>query len=479
MREWNMTSDGDRIRAALIDAVSSGDRQRMAELCTVHRATIARDFPAWTQVPVEPRGDPATVQRYARALMRVAHFFDTQLGDSTLLEAMSGPPEANPIVTWQGALGQAQKLMGELRYAEARQLLFGTLADIRGLTGSAVDSLLPVTHGMLGQCCFQLGEAAAALDPTTAALRLCQEHGDQEGILAYQGNLFEIHRYLGRAGEAADAAQRCAEALTAMGRARQAEAWQRHARLVRAGEPLNRVVALVDNDERELDEVQSVSGQQVHFIFKRNRLTLEPARRRTGEGEQIGAQGHHAEAHTAFQEAARLDPFDPHPRYLSGLALLHLRRYHEAVVEYGATERLAPGWFNCRADLWLARELARGAMDHGLYQVVYLLEDSPMPPQEKVRMAEGALRTAPRLAPLHLFYGHNLATLGAQAEAETAYRNGLGCVTEPDVRTQLLVALGMTVPSERERVALLSEAAAATNGNLISAAMATLALRTR
>jgi len=332
---------------------------------------------------------------------------------------------------------------------------------------------------MLGQCHFQIGEAASALGPTATALRLCQEHGDLQGILAYQGSLFEIHRYLGQAEQAADAAQKCADTLMSAGQAPQAAAWQRHARLVRAGEPLNRVVAMVDGHEWELDDVQSVGGQQVHFVFKRNRLTLEPARRRTGEGEQIGAQGRHAEAHAAFQEAARLDPFDPHPRYLSGLALLHLGRYHEAVAEYETTERLAPGWFNCRADLWLARELARGALDHELYQVVYLLEDSPLPPQEKVRMAEEALRAAPRLAPLHLFYGQNLEMLGAKAAAETAYRNGLVCVTEPDVRTQLLVALGIASRSEPERVALLSEASAMVGGNLIAAAMATIALRTR
>jgi tetratricopeptide (TPR) repeat protein len=167
-----------------------------------------------------------------------------------------------------------------------------------------------------------------------------------------------------------------------------------------------------------------VRGQRVEFVFKRNRVTLAPARRRTTDGEQLGGQGRHAEAYAAFQEAARLDPFDPHPRYLSGLALLHLRRYAEAVAEYEVTERLAPGWFNCRADLWLARELARGAIDHELFRIVYQLEDAPVPPREKVGMAEAALRVAPRLAPLHLFHGRSLDALGATAAAETAYRNG-------------------------------------------------------
>jgi tetratricopeptide (TPR) repeat protein len=470
-------ADGGRIRVALIDAVSSGDHQLLAELCTTHSATIRRDFSTWIRVPAEVRADPASVQRYAGALISVAHFFATQLGDPTLLGAMQRPQESNPVVVWQHALGEARELMGRLHYGEARQVLSNALAEARELVGSAVDSLLPVTYGMLGECCFQLGDAATALDPTATALRLCEEQGDQAGVLAYLGNLFEINRYLGQAELAAVAAERYADALTTAGEARQAAMWRQHAQLVRAGEPLNRVVVVVDGDQRELDDVHGVSEQRVQFVFKRSRLTLEPARRRTSDGERLGGDGRHAEAYASFQEAARLDRFDPHSRYLSGLALLHLRRYAEAVAEYEATERLAPGWFNCRADLWLARELARGALDHELFRIVYQLEDAPLPPPEKVRVAEAALRMAPRLAPLHLFHGHNLDALGASAAAETAYRNGLDCATEPDIRTRLLLALGIASRSAPERAALLAEAAATVGGNLVSAAMATIALR--
>lgn len=474
--------ESDRVRAELIDAASSGDRQRLADLCTTHRDLIRQAFPGWTQVPVEMRSDPALIQGYGGTLFKVASFFEQQLGDPSLLEAMTGPRESNPVVTWQQTLGEAKELMGRLRYAEARQALSHAVAEARGLQGSAVDSLLPVTFGMLGECYFQLGEAATALDPTATALRLCEEQGDLAGILAYQGNLFEIHRYLGQAEPAALAAERCADALTAAGQADQAAAWRRQARVARVGEPLNRVVLMVEGaGEREvdeLDELQSVAGQRVNFIFKRNRLTLEPSRHRTGEGERLGGEGRHAEAHEAFQEAARLDPFDPHPRYLSGLTLLHLGRYAEAVSEYEATERLAPGWFHCRADLWLARELARGTLDPRLFQLLSQLEDAPIPPQEKVRMAEAALRAAPGLAPLHLFHGQNLQALGNTEAAATAYRHGLGCAAEPDIRTRLLVALGMVSPSAPERTAALTEATTTAGGNLVSTAMAKIALRT-
>jgi hypothetical protein len=73
---------------------------------------------------------------------------------------------------------------GELRFGAARQVLTSALGQARGLTGPAAERLLPVTYGKLGECCFQLGDVAAALDPTTTALRLCEQQRDLEGILA-------------------------------------------------------------------------------------------------------------------------------------------------------------------------------------------------------------------------------------------------------------------------------------------------------
>jgi hypothetical protein len=93
-------------------------------------------------------------------------------------------------------------------------------------------------------------------------------------------------------------------------------------------------------------------------------------------------------------------------------------------------------------------------------------------------MAEAALRVAPRLAPLHLFYGRSLEALGARPAAEAAYRDGLACATEPDVRSRLLVALGVASGYAPERATALAEATATVGGNLVAAAMATVALRT-
>jgi tetratricopeptide (TPR) repeat protein len=376
----------------------------------------------------------------------------------------------------QQVLGPARELMSGLRFAEARQLLSNGLAEADGVHGPNADRFRAFANGMLGECCFQMGDTAAALEPTATALRLCEAQGDQAGVVAYLENLVEIHRYQAQAEPAAAAAERSADVLAAAGQARRAAEWRSQARVMRAGEPLNRVMVVLGDDRYELDDLPG-GELEGGFTFQRNRVTLAPARQRTAAGERLGGQGRQAEAYQAFQEAARLDPFDPHSRYLSGLALLFLRRYAEAVTEYEATERLAPGWFQCRADLWMARELDRGALDHELFVTAYQLQNAPLPAAEKARMAAAALPAAPGLAPLYLFQGDALAALGATIEAGAAYRNGLACAAEPDIRTRLLVALGIVSPSAPERAALFDEAARTEGGNLIATAMATVAPR--
>ncbi|SNY45845.1 tetratricopeptide repeat protein [Paractinoplanes atraurantiacus] len=367
-------------------------------------------------------------------------------------------------------VAMARELMNSARYEEARQLLAGLLDE------PATDRLRAVAHGMLGECDFGLGDAASAIEPTTTALRMCEDQDDRAGIRAYLENLVEMHRYLGQAEPAANAAERVAEVLAREGEQRRAAWRRRQAGIIRAGEPLNRVVVMLDGGVRcEVGDVPAASGVSVTFVFERDRITLAPASARTAEGERLGSAGQFAEAYEAFQQAARLDPYDPHAHYLSGLSLLHLRRYDEAIAEYETTERLAPGWFHCRTDLWLARELAAGALTPEQYELFYLLEHAPLPPHQKVQTALAALRATPRLAPLYLFHGQAMAALGRSPEA--SYRDGLDCAAEPDIRGRLLVALSTAVKSDEERRSLRAEAAAMTDGNLVASAMASVALR--
>jgi hypothetical protein len=145
------------------------------------------------------------------------------------------------------------------------------------------------------------------------------------------------------------------------------------------------------------------------------------------------------------------------------------------VKSYAATESLAPGWFNCRADQWLAQQLAQGKLDYEMFLSLSKLEDEAFSPEQKVRLAQRALDRAPNLAPLWLFYGKNLEQLKRSKDAAAAYRKGLACVKEPDIRTRLLFQLGMTLAPGAERARFLGEARAL-NGNLFAAAMAAFAL---
>jgi tetratricopeptide (TPR) repeat protein len=468
--------DPDQLREALFQAAGRGDRKRLEGLCRKNRQAVLDHFPRWQKPPEALRSDPAAMQGYVHGLVSVAQVFAERLGCPDLLNRLMGTPDSNPLLRWQDRLGQAQQLMAELRYQEARDLLTDVLIDVRELEGTGADKYRPVTLGCLGECYFQDREADKAVPHLEQALQLCAQTGDQEGVVVYLGNLYEVHRYLGRSEAAAAYAERLSAALAERGRTEEARRYRRQAETVSAGEPRNRVVAVVDGVFYELDEVVAVEGKRVQFQFERNRVTLRPAAERTRRGEELGSQGRYEEALALFREAAQADPLDPHARYQEGYTLLHLQRYPQAVESYQTAEELAPGWFHCRTDLWLAQQLVLGHLGHDTGVAVLVLENSPLPPEENVRLAEQILSRAPDLAPAHLLLGQNLARLGRGPDAQAAFRRGLDCAAEPDVRTRLLVELGVRSEDHGQRDTLLREAQAL-QGNLVAAAQATLALR--
>jgi hypothetical protein len=104
------------------------------------------------------------------------------------------------------------------------------------------------------------------------------------------------------------------------------------------------------------------------------------------------------------------------------------------------------------------------------------LQDGDGSPERKLPLVEQAMVKAPSLAPLHLICGKCLTQLQRVGEAKAAYRKGLACSPDPDVKTRRLVELAMQVDDEPQRLALLREAQVL-GGNLVAAAAATLALR--
>jgi tetratricopeptide (TPR) repeat protein len=253
----------EELRKQLFDAVAAGDAGALEQLCRRHREAIRQHFSAWRKPPDDVRDQPARMQGYVHALVSVAELFARRLGVPDLMNELTGTPESNPVLKWQQQLEQARQAMEELRYRETAELLTDLLIDVRGLRGSAADTYLPITYGYLGECYFQSAQADKAVAPTRQALELCERAGDAEGRLAYLGNLYEIHRYLGQAEEAAGYAERLRahdEAAALLATAVAAQAAKRGLLLLKAGIYSNciRVLCPLVLSDEELDEALSV-----------------------------------------------------------------------------------------------------------------------------------------------------------------------------------------------------------------------------
>ena len=473
--------DPERLRDLLFDAAARGEQGRVVELCRAHREAILRHIHDWKVVPEPVRGDPAAVQRWGHGLVSVAVTFERELGDPSILRLFQPPDEQNPLAQWDQKLAAAKGLMEAHRYAEAKDLLNDLLIDVRDLVAVGNISYHGLTHGHLGSCAFSMGDAAGAKSHFEHALALCQQQNDREGVAVYLGLLYDVHRYLGEASAAAAYARRAAKAVRARGQADDADRWDRRAAMAEAGEPLNRVVVSLDDRDYELDEVPGdLRSVTVRFGFVRNRPSLGLCKALTEEGGALGGRGEYYEALGAFRRAAKVDRFDPQPRYEEGLTLMYLERYAEAAEYFAATEQLAPGWYNCRGDRWLAEQLAAGEVPHAVFLLLRTEDSTPesAPYEQRLGLADEAVRHLPRFAPLHLFRGRTLEALGREPEAAGAYRTGLAADPEPDVRTRLCLSLHAVEPSGDEKKRLLEAAAAlADSGNLMAASMARVILR--
>jgi tetratricopeptide (TPR) repeat protein len=467
-------SSPEEVREALFDAARRGDAAALAKLAEEHEAGVLEHFGGWAKVPEALRRDPAAVQAYAQGLIGVAQHFAEVRGRPELIARLAGPPADNPLVRWERALKEADARMEEGDYEGAAELFRAALDGVKGLSGSGVDRYLPVTLGRIGSCLFQMGDADGAAAPFERALALCEAQGDDEGTRAYLGNLQEVQRYRGDAEAAARYLERLADLHARLDDPALAVQSRRRAGIVRAGEPLCRVVAEVDGELVEIPDLRP-STKHARFVFVRNRVTLQRSSVAVAAGVAAGEAGDFEGALAHFERAAAADRFDPWPSYHGGHTQIRLRRYREAVESFRRTEELAPGWYHCRAGRWMATELVAGALDHGLFERISALVDGALPPDRALAEARRALAQK-ELGVIHLVAGDALARLDRGTEAEAAYRRGLAIAEEPDVKTRLLVALGGRVEDRRERARLLAEAGEL-RGNLVAAAMAAMLSR--
>ena len=134
-------------------------------------------------------------------------------------------------------------------------------------------------------------------------------------------------------------------------------------------------------------------------------------------------------------------------------------------------ERLAPGWFRCRSDRWLADGLETGTISNEEFMLVRTLDDGGLDAAQATSLARQGIERFPEFAPLYLFLGDRC---GDETEAIGAYRKGLELVEEPDLESRLLCALAGRLPVESPERRELVERAVKLKGSLVALATARL-----
>ena len=124
-----------------------------------------------------------------------------------------------------------------------------------------------VTHGRLAHTLFSKGEVDAAAEHMQKAMDLSASRGDEQGIAAGLRGMYEINRYLGRFGEAADFGDQLSRHFAKLGNALDETWWARQSALVRAGESPCRVVFFVNDQQCEVDEVPKLNEARLRYGF--------------------------------------------------------------------------------------------------------------------------------------------------------------------------------------------------------------------
>jgi tetratricopeptide (TPR) repeat protein len=416
--------------------------------------------------------DPASMDRHVQCLGAVAQFLATECDAPELWNKLCGTPDDNPLLQWEQWYGDLPRRMECLEYdaliSEARSFI----ERAKTLEGHAARQNEAFLQGRLGELFFHSGKMTAAIEPFEKALELCRQINDSEGQLVYLNNLLEVYRYLDDVKAAVSTGAKLVGLYEQHGK--EAGHLKKQVERIRDGEPLCRIVCVKDDHEWELDEMSSIAEGQYDFQFRRNRLSLQKSTILVQQGNTLASSGQYADALEKYDEAMEVDPHDPNPVYQSGMCLLELGAYTKAREAFEQVERLAPAWFRCRTDLWLAESLENGTVSDEEFRLLRLLEDGGLSPDEAVRIAEKAVQNYPEFAPFYLALGDCQRDVGETDKAVASYRAGLDCAAEPDVESRLLCALAGRLPEGSPERPALIERALSLNGSLVAQATAKL-----
>ena len=250
----------------------------------------------------------------------------------------------------------------------------------------------------------------------------------------------QVGPYLGDSAAAVSTGEELIQVCESIGQ--NSQHFQEQVQRIREGEPLCRIVCDRDEEEWELDQLPALSEGRYEFQFRRNRMSLQKAIVLVQQGNRIASDGQLADALEKYQEASEVDPYDPDPWYQRGMCLLELGTYAQAKEAFEEVERLAPGWFRCRSDFWLAKSLEEGLVSDEEFRLLRALEDGGLDPEEGIQVAQKAVESYPHFAPFYLSLGDYQHRQNQTEKAFAFYRKGLELVEETRFGKSALVCDG-------------------------------------
>jgi tetratricopeptide (TPR) repeat protein len=459
------------LRARLITA-ASGPGPKLRSLCEEYKHQVAANLELMRKIPDDMINDPASLERYVPLLLAVAQCLASECNAPELWNKICGTPDDNPLLVWDRWYNELSRRMESLEYDDLISEARSFIEQAMTLQGHAARQNEAFLQGRLGELLFHSGQVSEAIRPFQAALELCRENSDIEGQLAYLGNLMEAHRYLGNVPEAASTGEELVGLYKQQGI--DSGPLSKRVRMIRSGEPSCRIICVREGEESELDEISGLSDGRYEFQFRRNRLSLQKATTLAQQGKNLASNGQLADALEKFQEAAEVDPHDPDPLYQGGVCLLELGAYARARESFEEVERVAPGWFRCRSDRWLAGSLEEGTISDEEFRLLRALEDGGLESTEAIQLARQAVERYPGFAPFYLALGDLQRDGGDTNSAILSYRTGLELVAEPDLESRLLCALAAVLSVESPERRTLIERALGLDGSLVALASARL-----
>ena len=457
-----------QLRDKLIETAASGSGRKLRSLCKQYKAQVAEHVEVICKIPDGIPTDDGSIDRYFQCLAAIAQCLANECGAPELWNKLCGNPDDNPLIQMDRWFGELPDRMQRLEYeeliSEAKEFI-ETAKALKGGTARLNEAYL---YGRLGELLFHSGRIDEALEPFQSALGLCVDSNDAEGQIAYLNNLLEAHCHLDDR-QAIATAEKLLDVKQANGLPN--EDVEKRLASLRKGEPLCRVVCVRDGQELELDEITDIGEGSYQFQFRRNRLPLQKTTTLTGQGNELASSGQYSNALEKYHEAGEVDPHDPDPVYQSGMCLLELGTYAKAREAFEEVERLAPGWFRCRSDCWIADGLDNGTISNEEFLLVRTLDDGGLDAAQATSLARQGIERFPEFAPLYLFLGDRC---GNETEAIESYRKGLELVEEPDLESRLLCALAGRLPVEAPERRELVERAVNLEGSLVALATAKL-----